>query len=330
MILAGDIGGTTTRLALFENEGGRPLPRIHVDYSSKQYAGLEGIVSEFLGQHPAALEGACFGIAGPVKRGRVETPNLSWVVDGAHLARAIGLEEVFLLNDLEATAHGIASLQESDFASLNEGTPHAEGNRAVIAAGTGLGEAGLFWNGRSHLPFASEGGHADFAPRDDLEAELLQHLIRRFGHVSYERVVSGPGLLNLYQFLKETGRGEEPEWLARKLKEGDPSAAIAAAGLEKSCALCVLALDRFVSLYGAEAGNLTLKLLAIGGVYVGGGIAPKIVAALKEPAFLRAFQDKGRYRKLMEGVPVRVILNDRTALLGAGRFAALRRGWLEE
>jgi glucokinase len=330
MILAGDIGGTTTRLALFQMEDGRPFPRIHTDYPSKKYPGLEGIVSEFLGQNPTALEGACFGIAGPVNRGRVETPNLSWVVDGAHLAHEIGVKEVFLLNDLEATAYGIASLSELDFAILNEGSPNASGNRAVIAAGTGLGEAGLFWNGRSHLPFASEGGHTDFGPRDEVEAELLATLIRRFGHVSYERVVSGPGLFNLYQFLRDTGRGEEPGWLAKKLGEGDPSALIAGTAMDESSELCALALDRFVSLYGAEAGNLALKFLALGGVYVGGGIAPKILAKLKGPAFLNSFVDKGRYRKLLEGVPVRVILNDKTALLGAGRFAAMKCGWIQE
>ncbi|MCI0659290.1 MAG: glucokinase, partial [Acidobacteria bacterium] len=176
--------------------------------------------------------------------------------------------------------------------------------------------------------FASEGGHADFAPRDELEAELLLHLSKRFGHVSYERVVSGPGLFNIYQFLRDTGRGTEPGWLSERLRQEDPSAVIATAALEKSSQLCMLALERFVSSYGAEAGNLALKVLATGGVYVGGGIAPKILPKLKEPVFLESFVDKGRYRKLMESIPVKVVLNDRTALLGAARHAALGAGLL--
>jgi len=329
MILAGDIGGTSTRVALFEVEGGRLISRIQTNFRSAQYPGLEAILAEFLDANPSQVDAACFGIAGPVRLGRVETPNLTWVVDAHSLSRQLGLETVTLLNDLESTAYGIAALGVMDFAVLNEGAPIESGSRAVIAAGTGLGEAALHWDGKLHRPFASEGGHVDFAPRDELEADLLLHLRKRFGHVSYERVVSGPGLLNLYQFLRDTGRGAEPGWLSERLRQEDPSAVIAAAALEKSSELCVLALERFVSLYGAEAGNLALKVLATGGVYVGGGIAPKILSKLQEPAFLEAFWDKGRYRKLMESIPVKIILNDRTALLGAARHAGLSAGMLE-
>jgi glucokinase len=328
MILAGDIGGTTTRLALFEAEKGRVMARIEADYPSREYAGFETILSEFLDRSRPPIEAACFGIAGPVRHDRIETPNLSWVVDAKQLARHLHLDTVSLLNDLEATAHGVLALDERDFAVLHAGLPVEEGNRAVIAAGTGLGEAALFWDGNAHRPTASEGGHADFAPRNELEMELLRHLAREFEHVSYERVVSGPGLHRLYQFLRDTRRGDEPQWLAERLAREDPPAVIAAAGLEGTSQLCGRALDLFVSLYGAEAGNLALKLLATGGVYLGGGIAPKILPKLKEPFFLESFQAKGRYRKLLQAIPVRVVLNDRAALLGAARHAAMSAGLL--
>lgn len=317
LILAGDIGGTTTRLALFDVEGGAPVPRAQADYPSPRYPGLEAILAEFLKDKNASIRAACFGVAGPVREGRVETPNLTWVVDAASLQRQIGGARVELLNDLEATAHGIMALRDEDLEVLQAGEAEPRGNRAVIAAGTGLGQALLVHQEKGYQPHASEGGHADFAPRDELEVELLRHLTAIHGHVSYERVVSGPGLVSLYRFLRETGRGEEPEWLARKLASEDPAAVIATAALEGTSPLCSLALDRFVSSYGAEAGNLALKVLATGGVYLGGGIAPKILPKLREQTFIESFLAKGRYRKLMEKVPVRVILNQRTALLGA-------------
>ena len=317
LILAGDIGGTTTRLALCEVEGGAPAPRAQADFPSPKYPGLEAILAEFLQDKDAKILSAAFGVAGPVREGRVETPNLKWVVDAASLARQIGIARVDLLNDLEATAWGTLALKDEDFEVLQAGEAQRGGNRAVIAAGTGLGEALLVPEEKGYRPLASEGGHADFAPRDELEVELLRFLTGIHGHVSYERVVSGPGLVSLYRFLRESGRGEEPEWLSRKLAEEDPAAVIATAALEGTSPLCSLALDRFVSLYGAEAGNFALKVLATGGIYLGGGIAPKILPKLREQTFIESFQAKGRYRKLLEKVPVRVILNQRTALLGA-------------
>jgi len=328
MILAGDIGGTSTRLALFEVEHGRPVPTAQHTYHSPQYPGLEEILSEFLAAGQPPIEAACFGIAGPVREGRVETPNLSWVVDAGRIATRLQLRDVILLNDLEATGYGVATLQPSDLTILNEGKALVGGSCAVIAAGTGLGEAALHFDGSFYHPYASEGGHCDFAPRDQLEAGLLFALRRQLDHVSWERVVSGPGLLNLYRFLKDSGRGVEPAWLAERMAREDPPAVIAACALEGSSDLCALALRRFVSCYGAEAGNLALKVLATGGVYLGGGIAPKILPELKKPAFLEAFFDKGRYRKLMESIPVQVILNDKTALYGAARRAALASGRL--
>jgi glucokinase len=236
------------------------------------------------------------------------------------------VKTVDLLNDLEASAYGIATLEADDFVVLNQGAPTAVGNAAVIAAGTGLGEAGLYWDGTRHHPFACEGGHADFAPQNELQVELLLYLRKKFGHVSWERVVSGPGLHNLYEFLRDTGHGEEPAWLAEEMRQKDPPRVITQAGLEGRSPLCEDALDLFVSLYGAEAGNLALKIMATHAVFVGGGIAPRIIRKLQGPAFMEAFATKGRFKWLLEAMPVRVVLNEKTALLGAARYAALRSG----
>jgi glucokinase len=324
MILAGDIGGTNTRLAFFEGTSDRLQP-VHIEiFPSPQFSGPTEIVRKFLGMHQHAVDAVCFGLPGAVVNGRAETTNLPWVVDAHQMAADLGVPSVTLINDLFANAHGIALLEESDFVALNPGIPNSSGNRALISAGTGLGEAGLYADGRGgHHPFPSEGGHVDFAPRNDLEMDLLRYLLGRFDHVSYERVLSGPGLHNIYLFLRETGRGEEPVWLADQIAQGDPSAVISKSALEGTSAICVQALDIFVALYGAEAGNLALKVLATGGMYVGGGIAPKIVRKLSSTAFMKAFSAKGRMAHVLKDIPVRVITNDKTALLGAGRLAAL-------
>lgn len=325
MILGADIGGTKTNLALFQPARGKLRVVAVETYPSREHATLEEILSSFASSRRERILRACFGVAGPVKNGRVETTNLAWVVDAAALARRLRLRSVGLINDLEATACGIAALQPRDFAVINAGVPAPDGNAAVIAAGTGLGEAGLQWNGTERWPFASEGGHADFAPRNEMEIELLQYLTAEFGRVSYERVLSGPGLHNVYRFLRDTGRGKEPTWLKEELSEGDPSAVISRRAMEGKSALCEQAMDLFVDIYGAEAGNVALKMMATGGLYVGGGIAPKILEKLKGKRFLEAFVSKGRLRPLLEGIPVRVILNDRAALFGAARWA-VRQG----
>lgn len=323
MILAGDVGGTHTRLAFFEERGGRLTAVAEATFPSREFGSLEAVLLRFRAAHSYPVTGACFGIAGPVRHGRCDATNLPWVVDAGLLARELGLERAGLINDLEANAWGIALLQPKDFAVLNAGAPDASGNAAVISAGTGLGEAGLYWDGKEHRPFATEGGHTDFAPRNRLESDLLEYLLKQFQRVSYERVVSGPGLLNIYRFLRDGGHAEEPPWLAEAMRQEDPPAVIAQAALHGKSELCVQALDLFVSLYGAEAGNLALKVLATGGVYLGGGIAPRIVQKLEEPAFLNAFTFKGRMRPLLQAMPVRVILNDKAALLGAARLASL-------
>jgi len=324
MILAGDIGGTHSRLAGFAVESSRLKPVVEETFPSRAYTSLDEMVRTFVTAHDLHIAQACFGIAGPVRHGRSEAINLAWAVDAQQLAQELGLATVWLINDLEASAYGVVALAPEDFATLNEGSPAAEGNAAVIAAGTGLGEAGLYWDGRQHWPFASEGGHASFAPGDALQVELLQYLRQQFAHVSWERVLSGPGLYNIYTFLRDTQRGVEPAWLTAELLQGDPAATISRTALAGTCALCVQALDLFVMLYGAEAGNLALKVMATGGVFVGGGIAPKIIDKLKETTFMQAFCTKGRLQPVLEAIPVRVVLNEQTALYGAARCAALR------
>lgn len=323
MILAGDIGGTHTRLAFLEDKSGRLIGVAEETFPSREYASLEAVVQKFIATHPLPITCACFGIAGPVRHGRSDATNIPWLVDSTLVAHELGLKSVGLINDLEANAWGIAVLEAEDFVVLNQGASDTSGNAAIISAGTGLGEAGLYWDGRQHFPFATEGGHTDFAPRKRLEVELLEYLLKQFPRVSYERVVSGPGLLNIYRFLRDSGRGEEPPWLAEQMRDEDPGAVISQAALSGKSELCAQALDLFVSLYGAEAGNLALKVMATGGVFLGGGIAPKIAQKLRDPVFLDAFTAKGRMKPLLQAMPVRVILNDKTALLGAARFAAL-------
>ena len=322
MILAGDIGGTHTRLAFIDVANGALRPAWVGVFPSHEYRGLEEIVSKFASEHELRPDAACFGVAGPVLSGRVETPNLPWIIESKHLANELALPSVALINDLEANAWGIATLEVKDLVLLNAVKSGSVGNQAVISAGTGLGEAGLYWDGTRHHIFASEGGHADFAPRDELQMELLQYLIARFGHVSYERVVSGPGLVNIFYFLRDTKRGTEPAWLTEQIAHGDAAAAISQAASERRCPLCEQALDLFVSIYGAEAGNLALKVKATGGVYLGGGIAPKILTKLAGPLFMHSFLAKGRMQALLEMIPVKVINNDSTALMGAARCAA--------
>jgi len=323
MILAGDIGGTNTRLALVQATDDGLRITAEKTFPSRERVSLEAALAEFLGIHPCELTSCTIGIAGPVRNGRCEATNLPWVVDSRSVARRLGMKRVGLINDLEANAYGIAALGKKDFVVLNRGAPKARGNIAIISAGTGLGEAGMFWDGSIHRPFATEGGHTDFAPRNHLEMELLQYCMKHFRRVSYERLVSGPGLVNIYRFLRDTGKAEEPSWLAEEMRHGDPAPVISGCALEGKSPICVQALEIFVSLYGAEAGNLALKVLAMGGVVLGGGIAPKIISKLKEPEFLNAFTAKGRMRPLLQDIPVRVIMNPKTALLGAARHAVL-------
>jgi glucokinase len=325
IILAGDIGGTKTRLAFFKAEDERLTCLVEQTFDSREHAGLGEIVRGFISAQHVKVDQACFGVAGVVKRGRAVATNLPWVVDSQNLASVLALDSVSLLNDVEANAYGIEVLAPTDFFILNEGEHDSEGNQAVISAGTGLGEAGLCWNGKHHIPFASEGGHSDFAPTDDLQIELLIFLRNKFGHVSWERLLSGPGLYNIYTFFRDTGRGEESAELADELRRSDPAAAITTLALTGKSWLCEQALDLFIMLYGSEAGNQALKLMATGGVFLGGGIAPKIIDRLKSAAFMASFVDKGRMQTLLQAMPVKVILNDKTALLGAAHYTTLQQ-----
>ncbi|HEV8384742.1 MAG TPA: glucokinase [Candidatus Acidoferrales bacterium] len=331
MILAGDIGGTNTRLAVFRRKEAAALradtsPFAEEKYSSRKFPSLREIVRAFVAKAGGKIGRACFGVAGPVRDRRCVATNLPWVVEADPLADELRLphERVLLINDLEANAYGIPALETRDVETLREGPAGARGNAALISAGTGLGEAGLFWDGRAHFPFASEGGHTTFAATSPLHLELHQWLLKKHEHVSWERVVSGPGLISLYEFLRETGRGEEPAWLAEEMRQGDPAPVISRNALAGKSALCEKALDLFVELYGAEAGNAALKFMATGGVYIGGGIAPRILPSLRGPAFREAFLAKGRMRPLLESMPLRIILNERAALLGAARRAMMK------
>ncbi len=322
MILAGDIGGTNTRLALFDHSQEMRCMR-ESKFPSKEFQGLGEIVRQFLGKDKPSY--ACFGIAGPVRNERCQATNLPWVVDAKQLSQELSIGRVHLLNDLEANAYGIRALKKDELLLLQAGDSSQRGNQALIAAGTGLGQAGLYWNGHEHLPFASEGGHSDFAPRNELEFELFCFLHKKFPHVSYERVVSGPGLGLIYEFLIETGRGQSSALVQEAMKQKSLGSVVSEHGRLGKDETCEKALDWFLSFYGAEAGNLALKYLALGGVYIGGGIAPHLIEKMKSGAFLSSFSDKGRFNKLLSSIPIWVIVNDQAALLGAA-YVAKRLG----
>ncbi|MDI1309281.1 MAG: glucokinase [Methylotenera sp.] len=319
-MLAGDVGGTKTNIAFYTVTGDFSPIAEHT-YLNKEFSSLEQIIRQFYEDTGFTANTACFGIAGAIHDGRCDMPNLGWHIDSNALATSLGFSEVHLLNDLEATAYGIATLAPNQLATINEGTPVRNGNMALIAAGTGLGEAILLHTNNDYHVSASEGGHADFAPHNEEEITLLRHLTARYGHVSWERVVSGPGLKNIYDFLKTSQRAAEPAWLAELLaQEGDASAIIAHSALENEAEISTRALDIFMSAYGAEAGNLALKSLSTGGLYIGGGIAPKILHKFYEEAFVTSFLNKGRFSTLLAEMPLKVILEPKTALRGAVAF----------
>lgn len=318
MILIGDIGGTNSRIALCKKT--KPVVLLEEKkYPSKSYQDFNLIIKEYLKEKQVEIHTACFGIAGPVKDGKCKTTNLPWEVDSQQIARSNRIQKVSIINDLEANAWGIRGLKKNELYPLYKGQPQ-KGNAGLISAGTGLGEAGLIWDGISHRPFACEGGHCDFAPRNEIEWELFKYLQKKYGHVSYERVISGPGMQNLLEFLIETQKEKVSKELQSALKNESPPKVITEMGKKKE-PLCKKTLDWFLSLYGAEAGNLALKFLSFSGIYLGGGIAPRIVEEIKKGPFLEAFFDKGRFKKVMQAIPVYIILNDQTALIGAAEYA---------
>lgn len=323
MLLAGDIGGTKTRLALFS--GIRKI--IYEEkFVSHEFTNLSHIVKIFLSKRKVSPKKACFAVAGPVHNGKCQATNLPWLIDAKKLAKDLKISSVFLINDLESVGYGIPSLNSKELFCLNKGKARG-GNAAIVAAGTGLGEAGLYWDGKKHHPFPSEGGHTDFGARTEVEMELYRYLKKKYPHISYERIVSGPGIHNIYKFLIAMRlEKEKPEIRARILKE-DPPRVITEAAMKNECAACMHAVDWFISLYGAEAGNVALKFLALGGIYIGGGIAPKIVKEMPDlpKLFMRSFLDKGRFAPLLSEVPVHVILNENIGLFGAANYARTHR-----
>ncbi len=329
MILAGDVGGTKVHLALYNFEGGRLRWIRDQKFPAAEYSSLDVVVQEFLKDAADAKQeivAACFGCPGPVRDGRLKLTNLPWTLDARDLAKSLEIEHIFLINDLEANGYGIPELTAESIFTLQAADVGAIGHRGLIAAGTGLGEAMLIWDGKTrHVPVPSEGGHCDFAARTDKEVALLQYLRRTLkGRVSFERVVSGLGLQNVYGFFKDEVGMEEPVWLRERMATEDPNAVVGSCAEDGSSELCYETMQLFAGAYGAETGNIALKILAAGGMYLGGGIAPKILKTLQTGAFVEAFVDKGRLRPLLEAIPVRVILDDTCALLGAAAYAEAR------
>lgn len=321
LILAGDVGGTKTHLGLFKHSAGAlELVREH-RYSTAQFKSLEAVCTDFLGA--GTVRAACIGVPGPIIDGRGSATNVPWELSSANLSRALDGVPVRLLNDLAAIAHGMVHLKPAEFTLLHRAeNPSAHGNIAVLAAGTGLGESALVREGDKYYAVASEGGHSDFAPHGAEQIELLRFLTGEYGHVSYERVLSGPGLWNIYRFLRQKSAAEEPAWLSAQIAAGDASAAISEAAIAGRDPVCVHALTMFCDIYGSEAANLALKVLALGGVYLGGGIAPKILPMLTSGVFVRGFLAKGRLNEILKRIDVRVSLNPAAGLLGAAHVAA--------
>src|ERR1700680_3498185 len=328
MILAGEIGATHTRLAAFETEGNQLQCAVEKTYMSQQHDGLAGILADFIKTEGIPVHRAVLGVAGPGRGGRSKISNLPWVIDAKEVAKQLRLDSVGLLNDLEAYAYGIDGLESKDFITLSEGAEEADGNRAVISAKTGLGMAGLYWDGFRHHPFACEGGHADFAPRDDLQMELLAYLQKKYGRISCERILSGPGIKNIYDFLRDTQKAEEPEWLRTQMSAApDPPALISQMALESKSAICDQTLSIFVSVFGAETGNCALNFMTTGGIFIGGSIAAKIVPKMKDPLFLESFLDKGRMETILKDMPVKIVGNDESGMIGAARYTLVQKAF---
>lgn len=322
MILAGDIGGTKVNLAIFQEDRGLLQLQAEAAFASQNYSKFEDILREFVSQAGAAVDVACFGVCGPVSEGRCQVTNLPWVVEVKSLQGILGRDAVWLINDLAAMAASVPFLASADFEVLQEGKECPNGRIAVIAAGTGLGQAFLVPDEKGqYIILDSEGGHCDYPPRNQLETELLRFMLKKFERVSIERLLSGSGLFLIYQFINQSNSFSEPEWLTKELREGDPAVAITNNGLHKKNEACLMALELFVTLYGAIAGNLALQLMTRGGVVVGGGIAPKMAEVMKGGLFKEAFLSKGRFRSFVSEVPVKMVVNDRAPVLGAAHYA---------
>ncbi len=325
-ILAGDIGGTKTAVGIFTRKDDRPEASVVETFDSRNVDGLESIIDRFLQDHPEdiqreGIQAACFGVAGPVDQGRCKATNLPWVITEDSIQDRFGWKQVRLINDLTAVGYGVPLLNKEEIQELNAGEPSERGNLGLIAPGTGLGMSQLVWCGEGYMPLASEGGHVDFGPNDPEDISLWEYLRKKFGHVSPERIVSGPGLMNVYEWLKSTGKYEEPGWLQTDLEKGDPAKIISKAAMAGKARICEAALERFMMVFGAVAGNLALIGMTRGGMYLGGGIPAKILPKFEEEAFMRSFTAKGRFEELMTRIPVYIILNHQIGLMGAAERA---------
>jgi glucokinase len=328
MILAGEIGATRTRLAAFDTEGNKLQLVVEKTYMSQEHGGLAEIITAFIKTEGIPVHSACFGVAGPVTAGRSKISNLPWTIDRRELASQLKLDSVGLINDLEAYAYGIDALESKDFITLSEGAEDAEGNRAVISARTGLGVAGMYWDGFRHHPFACEGGHADFAPRNKLDMELLTYLQGKHGRVSSERILSGPGIKNIYDFLRDTKKVDEPPDLREQMSQApDPPALISKLAAEGKSPICDQTMSLFVTIYGAETGNCALHFMSTGGIFIGGSIAAKNVNKMKDPVFMKSFLDKGRMTPLLKQMPVKIVLNDDSGIIGAARYTLVQKAF---
>jgi glucokinase len=324
LVLAGDVGGTKTNLAIYQATADKIEVKKESTFQSASYESCMAILKQFLDENPSEIPTRiCLGVAGPVLKGKVELTNLSWTLDAQDILRETGVTEVSLINDLEATSYGLAALGPDDLLSICEsGTKEYLGNMAILAPGTGLGEAGLFWDGKSYHPFSTEGGHTDFAPRTQMDVELHGYLQAKYQVVSWERVIAGPGVYDIYQFLCDVKGRQKAAWLQDSLIQNDPSAIISQMGLEEQDSTCVETMQLYVRYLARESSNLVLKMKATGGLFLGGGIPPKITPLLQQNNFYDNFLDCDRMQHLLKEVSVKILLNDKTALLGAGYFAA--------
>jgi glucokinase len=321
-LLAADIGGTKTNIALYRAEPNGLTCLREKRYPSKDHSSFMEIVRDFTGDIGGQLpERIAAAVAGPVVDGKSKLTNLPWVLDSKAMSKELGIPVKFI-NDLEATAYGTAGLGKDELVTLAAGDANAKGNMAIIAPGTGLGEAGLYWDGQRYHPFATEGGHSDFAPRTKTDVELFWFLQRQYGHVSWERVVSGMGIRNIFHFLTEGRREAIPEWLSQRLKDEDPAAVISEAAIKHEDLVCGETMELFVRYLATEASSLVLKLMATGGLFIAGGIPPKILPLLQSDSWKGNFDNNGRMHDLSDRVPIYVVLNDKMALQGAAWYGA--------
>lgn len=321
IILAGDVGGTKTNLAFYRTNAGELIKLSTATYASGDYNSVTEMLQKFMDETNESPQTICLGVAGPVINGKVELTNLDWDLNINDIRKQTGIQKVSLLNDLESTAYGLAGMKENDFITIHEGK-HRAGNMAIIAPGTGLGEAGLYWDGAAYHPFPTEGGHCDFSPRTEFDIELYWYLQEKYGIVSWEKLISGPAIYDIYQFLRDRKNMEEPSWLREAFSEDDPSAQISEAAIDEKASICIETMSHFVRYLARESSNLVLKMKAIGGLFLSGGIPPKIAALLNKESFFDDYMDCDRMQHLLKDVPIKIITNERAPMMGAAYYGA--------